>query len=86
MIAAPNGVGIHDAKQQTLTPPTTVLWAWLLLDQSPAPLAIPGVVVCAAGVTARAAATVHTTAATQPQCGHNCRTKTHSVLKLGFRR
>ena len=33
-----------------LTPPTTSLWAWLLLDQPPAPLAIPGVIVCAGGV------------------------------------
>ena len=33
-----------------LTAPATALWAWLLLDQAPAPLAIPGVIVCAAGV------------------------------------
>jgi drug/metabolite transporter (DMT)-like permease len=33
-----------------LTAPATALWAWLLLDQPPAPLAIPGVIVCAGGV------------------------------------
>ena len=33
-----------------LTPPTTALWAWLLLGQRPALLAVPGVIVCAAGV------------------------------------
>lgn len=34
-----------------LTPPTTAVWAWLLFHQTPHPLAAPGIVICAAGVT-----------------------------------
>jgi drug/metabolite transporter (DMT)-like permease len=34
-----------------LTPPTTALWAWLLFGQAPPVLAVPGVVICAAGLT-----------------------------------
>lgn len=43
-----------------LTPPTTALWAWALFDQTPGPLAVPGVLVCACGVAmfARGAQTV----------------------------
>jgi drug/metabolite transporter (DMT)-like permease len=33
-----------------LTPPTTALWAWALLDQQPGALALPGAVVCGIGV------------------------------------
>jgi drug/metabolite transporter (DMT)-like permease len=33
-----------------LTPPTTAVWAWLLFGQAPRVLALPGVLICAAGV------------------------------------
>ncbi len=33
-----------------LTPPTTAVWAWLLLGQQPHAMAIPGAVVCAGGL------------------------------------
>ncbi len=33
-----------------LTPPTTMVWALAMFGQSPDPLAVPGVVVCAVGV------------------------------------
>jgi drug/metabolite transporter (DMT)-like permease len=34
-----------------LTPPTTAVWAWLLFGQAPHLLAVPGVVICAVGLT-----------------------------------
>jgi drug/metabolite transporter (DMT)-like permease len=33
-----------------LTPPTTTLWSWLLLRQTPGPLAGLGIAICAIGV------------------------------------
>jgi drug/metabolite transporter (DMT)-like permease len=33
-----------------LTPPTTMLWAFLMFGEMPGPLAVPGIAVCAAGV------------------------------------
>jgi drug/metabolite transporter (DMT)-like permease len=33
-----------------LTPPTTMLWAFLMFGELPGPLAVPGVAVCAVGV------------------------------------
>lgn len=33
-----------------LTPPTTAVWAWLLFGQAPSRLAVPGSLICAAGV------------------------------------
>jgi drug/metabolite transporter (DMT)-like permease len=33
-----------------LTPPTTMLWAFLMFGEVPGPLAVPGVAVCAVGV------------------------------------
>lgn len=33
-----------------LTPPTTMLWAFLMFGETPGPLAVPGVAICAAGV------------------------------------
>ena len=33
-----------------LTPPTTIVWAFLMFGEVPGPLAVPGVVVCALGV------------------------------------
>jgi drug/metabolite transporter (DMT)-like permease len=33
-----------------LTPPTTMLWAFLMFGEVPGPLAVPGVAACAAGV------------------------------------
>ncbi|MCZ2857367.1 DMT family transporter [Blastococcus sp. VKM Ac-2987] len=44
-----------------LTPPATAAWAWAMFGQAPGPTAVPGVAVCAVGVTlvlhrARAAA------------------------------
>ena len=33
-----------------LTPPTTMAWAFLMFGETPGPLAVPGIAVCAAGV------------------------------------
>jgi drug/metabolite transporter (DMT)-like permease len=33
-----------------LTPPTTMLWAFVMFGEAPGPLAVPGIAVCAAGV------------------------------------
>jgi drug/metabolite transporter (DMT)-like permease len=33
-----------------LTPPTTMAWAFLMFGETPGPLAVPGVAICAAGV------------------------------------
>jgi drug/metabolite transporter (DMT)-like permease len=33
-----------------LTPPTTMAWAFLMFGETPGPLALPGVAICAAGV------------------------------------
>jgi drug/metabolite transporter (DMT)-like permease len=33
-----------------LTPPTTMLWAFMMFGEIPGPLALPGVALCAVGV------------------------------------
>lgn len=33
-----------------LTPPTTMVWSWLMFGDAPGALAVPGIAVCAAGV------------------------------------
>lgn len=50
-----------------LTPPTTAVWAWLLLDQTPGPLAVPGVLVCAAGVALAIGRTRRSTSSVPPE-------------------